>query len=257
MSEAGGPAAADGFLAGRVRVFQPADGRHRAGLDAVLLGAAVPADAAGRLADLGAGAGVAGLVAASRCPGLSVSLVEIDPVAAGCARRSVALDPALASGRARVVEADVTASAATLAAAGLPADGFDHVILNPPFHPAGRHRPSPDAARAAAHRAGPGLLDAWLRTAARLLRPSGRVTVVYRADETPELLAALGRRFGGLALLPVHPRADAPATRVVAVGRPQSRAPFALRPPLVLHEASGDWTAEADAILRDGAPLPI
>jgi tRNA1(Val) A37 N6-methylase TrmN6 len=252
-----GDTAPDRFLGGRLRVFQPRDGGHRSGLDAVLLGASVPPGASGRLADLGAGAGVAGLVAATRCRGLSVTLVEIDPVAADCARRSVALDPALAAGGATVVEADVTAPAAVLAAAGLPAGGFDHVILNPPFHPSARTRPSPDPAKAMAKAAGDGLLDDWLRTAARLLRPSGRVTVIHRADETPALLTTLARRFGGIALLPVQPRADTPATRVVAAARPQSRAPFVLRPALVLHDAAGGWTEEAEAILREGAPLPL
>jgi tRNA1(Val) A37 N6-methylase TrmN6 len=244
----------DGFLGGRLRVFQPANG-HRAGLDAVLLGASLAATARGALVDLGAGAGVAGLVAAARCPDLAVTLVDIDPAAVACARRSVDADPGLV-GRVQVVEADVTAPAADLARLGLAADTADHVIMNPPFHPAERSRPSPDGSRARAHRLAPGDLDRWLTAAARLCRPSGRVTVIFRADETPRLLAALGARFGGLTLLPVLPRAGAAATRVVVSARPQSRAPFILRPPLVLHADDGGWTAEADAILRDGAPLP-
>jgi tRNA1(Val) A37 N6-methylase TrmN6 len=244
----------DGFLGGRVRVFQPADG-HRAGLDAVLLGASLAASSRGSLVDLGAGTGVAGLVAATRCPDLTVTLVDIDPVAIACARRSVDADQKLA-GRVTVVEADVMAPAADLARLGLATDMADHVILNPPFHPAERSRPSPDGSRARAHRLEGGDLDRWLTAAARLCRPSGRVTVIFRADETPRLIAALAGRFGGLTLLPVLPRAGAAATRVVVSARPQSRAPFVLCPPLVLHADDGGWTVGVDAILRDGAPLP-
>ncbi len=66
----------DAFLGGRVEAVQPAAGHHRSGLEAVLLAAAISPDAAGRLIDLGAGAGVAGLCAAVRAPGVSVTLVE-------------------------------------------------------------------------------------------------------------------------------------------------------------------------------------
>ncbi len=243
----------DRFLGGRVLAAQPAGRAHRAGLDAVLLQAAVPDGATGVLVDLGAGVGVAGLAAAVRCPGLSVVLVERDAATAALARRSVALNAAAAGGRARVVEADVTAPAALLEAAGLPAGMADHVVMNPPFHPADRSRGSPDAARAAAHLAGPGDLDRWVRAAARLCRPSGRLAVIWRADDLPALLAAVSARFGGLVLKPVQPRAEAPASRVVLLARPQSRAPFRLLPPLVLHEGDGDWTGAADAVLRGAA----
>jgi tRNA1(Val) A37 N6-methylase TrmN6 len=245
---------ADRFLGGRLEVLQPAVRGHRAGLDAVLLGASVPEDATGLLVDLGAGVGVAGLVAAVRCPNLQVRLVENDRVAAALARDTVALNAALLGGRAEVVEADVTAPA-DLAAAGIAAQSAQHVILNPPFHPRGRTRPSPEPARARAHTSGDEDLERWLRTAALLCHPRGRVTVIYRADETPRLLAALAARFGGLVVLPVHPRADAPATRVIATGRPQARAPFKLLPAFALHGPDGRYTPDADAVLR-GAPLP-
>lgn len=246
----------DGFLGGRLVAIQPAARAHRSGLDAVLLSAAVPDGAGGTLADLGAGVGVAGLSAALRSPALAVVLVERDPATADLARRTLARNGPDLSGRARVVEADVTAAAAVLDAAGLTQHMADRIILNPPFHPAERSRPSTHAARAAAHRIEPEDLDRWLRAAARLCRPDGETTVIFRADETPRLLAAMAGRFGGLRLRPVHPRADAPASRVIVAGSPRSRAPFALLPPLVLHEADGRYTGEADAVLR-GAPLPM
>ncbi|HUG62507.1 MAG TPA: methyltransferase [Methylomirabilota bacterium] len=247
---------ADGFLGGRLTVLQLSGGGHRSGLDAVLLGASAPAGSAATVVDLGAGVGVAGLVAAARCPASRVVLVEIDPAAADLARRSIALNAAEVGDRVDVVVADVTAPAAKLEASGLRADIADHVILNPPFHPADRTRPSPDAGRAAAHRIAPDDLDRWLRAAARLCRPRGRITVIYRADELPRLIAAIATRFGGLVALPVHPRADAPAHRVVVTARPQSRAPFVLLPPLVLHRPDGGFTPAADAILR-GGELPL
>ncbi len=51
----------------------------------------------------------------------------------------------------RAIEADVTAPAKVLRAAGLVRESYDHVIANPPFHAEGAVRAAPDAARAVAH----------------------------------------------------------------------------------------------------------
>jgi tRNA1(Val) A37 N6-methylase TrmN6 len=47
------------------------------------------------------------------------------------------------------------------------------------------------------------------------------------------------------------------AKRVILLARKGSRAPFALLPGLVLHEADGRYTAETDAILRGGDALAM
>ncbi len=246
----------DGFLGRRLVVAQPARGAHRAGLDALLLAASLPDGTAGAILDLGAGVGVAGLAAAVRLAAARVTLAEIDPVAARLAQENVAANAALVGDRVRVVEADVLAPSADRAAAGLAPNAFDHVILNPPFHPADRTRPSPSPARAGAHRLAEGDLDRWLKAAAGLVHPGGTVTVIFRADELPRLLTAIGRRLGSLVVQPFHPIATAPATRVVLRGRPQGRAPFRLLPAIVLHDQGGGFRPEIAAAL-DGAALPV
>ena len=69
------PFTIDAFHRGRFFVVQPACSGHRAGMDAMMLAAAVPAGFAGRLADLGAGAGAAGLAVLSRCSRAQAVLV--------------------------------------------------------------------------------------------------------------------------------------------------------------------------------------
>lgn len=245
---------ADGFLGGRITVRQPARGAHRSGLDAVLLAAALPDGTTGHLLDLGAGVGVAGLCAAARLPGVTVGLLERDPAAAALARDNVRENGF--ADRASVVEVDVLAGPAVLAAAGLPANRAEHVILNPPFHPTDRMRASPTPGRADAHAAAPDDLDRWIRAAVQLADPRGTVTVIHRADELSRLLVAVGSRLGGIALLPIHPHAGAPARRVILKGSPQSRAPLRILDGFDLHEPDGRWRPDADAVLR-GAPLPV
>ena len=81
------------------------------------------------------------------------------------------------------------------------------------------------------------------------------IAAIIRADRTPEALAALGQR--GVHLLPLWPRAGMTAKRAILLARKGSRAPFALLPGLVLHQADGRYIDETDAILRGGAALAM
>jgi tRNA1(Val) A37 N6-methylase TrmN6 len=56
---------------------------------------------------------------------------------------------------------------------------------------------------------------------------------------------------------PVYPRPDKPAIRILLTAVKGTRAPHSLLPGLVLADASGTPTAEADALLREGATLPL
>jgi tRNA1(Val) A37 N6-methylase TrmN6 len=249
-AEASAPATADLFLGGLVKLIQPVGG-HRAGLDAALLQALVPAEATGRAVDLGAGAGAGAFAVAARATQLSVVGVERDTTLVALAR-SALREPENAAFAARVsfIEADVTGKPAALAAVGLEDGSADWVLMNPPFDIPGTVRESPDAARQSAHVAEADALDAWCRTAARLLTPSGKLGLIHRAQALPRVLDALAARFGDVRVRPVHPRAEEPASRILVRAVRGSRAGISLLPGLVLHRPGGGWTEEADAILR-------
>jgi tRNA1(Val) A37 N6-methylase TrmN6 len=240
----------DALLDGRVRLLQPRRG-HRAGSDAVLL-AAVQVPASGTIIDLGSGSGAVGLMIAARAEALEVLFVERGPMLADLCRRNIALNGL--EGRARVVEADILAPARARREAGLHPASADLVVTNPPFLEAGRSRPSPDALRAAAHQLPEGGLETWLRVCADLLKASGRVALIHRADRLYDCLGSLERGFGGIVIRPIHPRADEPASRIVITALKGSRAPLRIAPPLVLHEADGAFTPEATA-LHDGTAM--
>ena len=95
-------------------------------------------------------------------------------------------------------------------------------------------------------------LAQWVRRAAWLLAPSGALTLIWRADGLADVLSALGAGFGGIAVLPVYPRPDAAAIRILVRAVKGSRAPLALAPGLTLNDANARPTAEAEAILRGG-----
>jgi tRNA1(Val) A37 N6-methylase TrmN6 len=256
MAVAGGPAPAgpgltvDAFLGGKVEAVQPAEGHHRAGLEAVLLAASLRGDQTGIVVDLGAGAGVAGFAAAARCPAIDIVLVEREAALLECARLALARPANRAfGGRVRSIVADIAASDALAEQANTAAV----VLINPPFNEAASTSPSPKAARAAAHVLGEATIDRWLAAAAGLLRNGGRATVIFRIEGLAALLAAMTPRFAALDILPIHPRAAAPAHRVMITGIKGSRAPLRLLPPLVLHGDAGNaFRPEVEEVLRGG-----
>jgi tRNA1(Val) A37 N6-methylase TrmN6 len=244
----------DTVLGGRLALRQPRRG-HRVGHDAILLAAATGARAGERAVDLFAGVGAAGLAVALRVPGLNVTLVEIDPALATLARDNIAENDL--SGRARAVALDVDAPEREFAAAGISAGSADRVLMNPPFNDPLRQRASPAADRRLAHAASYERLSSWIGVAARLLRPSGVLTLIWRADGLVHVLDALDRSFGEIAVLPVHPRPDAAAIRVLLRAVKSSGAPLRLLPGFVLNDAADRPTAEAEAVLRENAVLPL
>jgi tRNA1(Val) A37 N6-methylase TrmN6 len=131
------------------------------------------------------------------------------------------------------------------------------VVMNPPFNDPVRQRTSPDHRRRLAHAAPRERLAAWIATAARLLRPRGTLTVMFRADGLVDLARMLDPVFGAVAVLPVYPKPDQPAIRILVRATKASRAPLVLLPGLVLNDARGRPTPQAEAVLRAGATLPL
>ena len=197
--------------------------------------------------------GAAGLAVASRVPGVNVTLVEIDPELSAIAAENIARNGF--AERARAVTLDVSGAAGEFSAAGVTPGSYDRVLMNPPFNDPSRQNVSPDAGRRMAHVAPPDLLAQWIGAASLLLHSAGVLTLIWRADGLADVLKALEPDFGSVAVLPVHGREGQPAIRVIVRASKGARAPLALVPALVLNDAAGKPTAEAEEILRDAQPI--
>lgn len=239
----------DAFLGGRLHLLQPRAG-YRAGIDPVLLAAAVPAEPGDSVLELGTGVGAAILCLGLRVPHLVLSGVEVQPEYAALARENAARN-------------GISLELHTADLASLPGDlrarQFDHVIMNPPYHAGAARTAAPDTGRETALSGAD--LELWIDTAVRRLSPAGQLTMIHDAAALPTLLGSLDARVGGVTVLPIAARAGRPARRVLLTCRKGSRAPFRLLPPRVLHDGSAhvadgdDYTAEISDVLRNGAPL--
>jgi len=235
----------DSLLDGRVKVAQPEDG-YRVAVDAVLLAAAVDAAPGASVLDLGCGVGSVGLCLAWRRPDLGITGLDREPVFAAAARANAAQNGF--ADRLAIIEADVRAP--------LPRK-FDQVAMNPPYLKAGTATVSAHPLKAAATAESDTKLADWIAAARDALKPGGILTLIHRADRLDDVLAGVSRSFGGIAILPLHPRQGRAANRIILRAQLGSGEPLAIPPGLVLHTESGAFTEAADSILRHGKALPM
>jgi tRNA1(Val) A37 N6-methylase TrmN6 len=248
MSAPPGDVSEDRLLGGRVVLRQPIEG-YRVAIDPVLLAATVCAGPQDTVLDVGSGVGAASLCLAARVPGCRITGLEKQRDLVRLAADNAGLNDV--AGRVAAIAGDLLAPPPRLAPGS-----YDHVMANPPYLDPAKAT-LPRGAKAISHAEGEADLAAWVRFSLAMVRPKGMMTFIHRADRLEALLAQLAGRAGELVLFPLWAGPGKPAKRVLVRARKDVAAPTRLAPGLILHEVDGRYTREAEAILRDAAPLEI
>lgn len=238
----------DALLNGRVHLRQAEHG-YRAAIDPVLLAAAVPAKSGQKILELGCGTGAAMFCLAARVTRLTIVGVENDAAACALAEANGVLNATL--GAFTLVSGD-----ARRLPRSLPANSFDHAMINPPYYDSAAYTAAADAGKSAAHSMAAGDLALWVKAAHGRMRDSGTLTIIYHAAGLTALLGAMQGKFGGLHIYPFWPKAEQPAKRIIVQGKKGSKAPLRLCTGMELHHEQ-NYTAAAEAVLRHGAALSL
>jgi tRNA1(Val) A37 N6-methylase TrmN6 len=243
------PLTEDAFLGGKLKVLQPEKG-YRAGIDAVFLAAAVPAQPGEAVFEAGIGVGVASLCVLSRVPAVDVTGIEITARYAMMCEENARRNGY--SQQLRVVHGDVK-DALRKDLSSMPQHGsFAHAFANPPYFEDGKVTPSPSLLKAAAHAFGPDDLELWIKVMTVMVGLRGTITLIHRPETLGKILGAMEDKFGDIRVAPLYAREGTAASRVVVQGVRGSRAPMQLLPGLALHGADSSFTPDADAVLRGG-----
>lgn len=232
----------------KVKIFQPVNG-YRASTDAVLLSSLVdklgPQDS---VLDVGSGTGAVSLCLAHRFQQQAPQIngIEIQPELAQLSNFSSQENGF--SSFLKYVNADINS-------AGLPFSNgsFSHVITNPPY--AFADMPSPNPSKAKAHNLRPTDLTGWIRFCLKMLKPFGHFFMVNRAEALTETLSALNGRAGKMLVIPIYSKKGQNAKRILICAQKDSKAPLAISPGIIVHEADGTYSPEAHKILRDGLSI--
>ncbi|HEY3346502.1 MAG TPA: SAM-dependent methyltransferase, partial [Nitrospirota bacterium] len=127
----------------------------------------------------------------------------------------------------------------------MPAEGFDMVVMNPPFRRPGTGKISPGDERAAArHELTAGIADI-ARTASIMLRNGGRFCVVYHPARLAELFSELKKRkLEPKRMRTIHSHAGDEARIVLVEAVKSGLTGFKVLPPLFIYRSLNEYTPE-------------
>jgi tRNA1Val (adenine37-N6)-methyltransferase len=214
----------DEFMNGRLRLIQSARG-YRFSVDAVLLAQFVTVKPGDVLVDLGAGCGIISLVLLLEKPVAYAVAVEIQQSLADQALRNASLNGA--TDRMGVLLADLRQAPFRKPVADL-------VVCNPPFRRPGSGRVNPDLERAIARHEIMASLNDVLGAAGSVLKPKGRVALIYPASRLADLMV----RMRAFELEPkkmqvVYPSMEEESKLVLVEGVRGAKAGVKILPPLM------------------------
>ena len=175
----------DAFMEGRLRLIQSAKG-YRFSIDSILLSQFATTRQGDWVVDLGAGCGIIGLVLLLTRPIGRVVCLEIQSALADQALRNAALNGF--KEKMSVILGDIRHPPISASIADL-------VVCNPPYRPARSGRINPDPVRAIARHEILASLHDILSAAVKLVKPKGRIAMVYPAVALADLAVRL-RSFG-------------------------------------------------------------
>ncbi len=228
---------------GNMQLIQPKQG-YRFSVDALLLADFLTVKAGERLIDLGTGAGILPLLCAALTPARQIVGVELQARLSDLARRNVAIN-GLAE-RIQIVQGDLREAAQSFRAGE-----FDVLCSNPPYRKLGAGRLNPQSEQAIARHEVACQLSDLLAAAKYLLKPGGRLFLIYLPERLAELLAGLSAaRLEPKRLRCVHATMPTAASLVLVEAQRDAAAGLRVLPPLALYAAPNVYSPEAQKILR-------
>ena len=208
------------------------------GMDAVLLSSFAKAFPGEKVLDLGTGNGVIPILMRAKGECRSFTGLEINPVSADMAERSIRLNAL--EGDIRIICGDLKEAGQIFAAAS-----FHTVTCNPPYMICGKGIQSPNPMVAAARHEVLCSLEDVVKAAAWVLKDHGRFYMVHR----PFRLAQIIRTLSAFRLEPkrmrlVYPSVKKEPNMVLIESMKGAGSGMIIEPPLIVYREKGVYTEE-------------
>jgi tRNA1Val (adenine37-N6)-methyltransferase len=224
-----------------VKIYQSKNG-YRFSVDALLLYSFVDIPLAERIADLGAGSGVIGLLLAKKYPSADVSLFELQDGLAAAAEKNIGLNGLGA--RVKVIKGDIREISGVFRP-GAHAGAFDMVVSNPPFRKERSGFVNPEEERAIARHEMKLKLPELVKAAHYLLKTRGRFFFIHHPGRLAEIISTLReKRMEVKRLRFVHSSASSEAKMVMVEALHGGRVGLKVERPLYIHDEKGAYTEE-------------
>lgn len=217
----------------------------KASVDGILLARFAGPLPGWKVADLGCGNGLVGLVIAHDNPQCSVLGIEI--------QKELVHQASEGAGLSGLPNVDFLCADLKIPSWKQTPGIYDLVVANPPYYKLGSGRLSPDPARAGARHEIFGTVVDFARAASSLLKDGGSSTWIYMPERLDDLVDAVKRNgMEPSKLRSVYSRSgDPPVFVLLEAVKGGKRIELVEDPSLVLYEKGGDrnYTEEAKSIL--------
>ena len=234
-----------------IKLYQNKKG-YRFSVDALLLYSFVNLRRAYRIADLGAGSGIVGILLAKKYHDSEVALIEIQNSLAGLAEKNIALNKV--EKRVKVIRTDIkkfklgdfhSENKTTLNSPLLTPNSFDLVVSNPPFRRQKTGLISPTDEKAIARHEIELKLADLIQASCSLLKSKGRFCMIYHPSRLVELIDALrGKHMEPKRLRFVHSNFMTEAKMVLVEAINNGRSEMKIENPLYIYKEDGTYTDE-------------
>jgi len=201
---------------------------YRYSLDALLIADFAKINPKDRVLDLGAGCGVISMILAGRHSSAAIYGVEISKEQVDIGRQNIINN--CMTDRVTLLHQDIK----TLTPA-MTSGRMDVVISNPPHIEKASGRINPDPRIAAARHEIHVTLKDIMDAARRMLRPAGRLYMIYPAGRMADVIAGMRQaNIEPKTLTIMYTRSDAPARRILIEGVNGGGAAMTITPPLFI-----------------------
>ncbi len=228
-----------------IKLYQNKHG-YRFSMDALLLYSFVNLQRVKKIADLGAGSGIIGILLAKKYINSEVTLIEIQKSLSGLAEKNVALNNL--SDRVKILTADIKMFKDKNPKI-IPPNSFDLVVSNPPFRKVRTGRLTLGDERAIARHEIKLSLKDLAESSSRLLRHHGRLCIIHLPERLTEIIDVM-RNY---ALQPkrlrfVHSNIYSEAKMVLVESVKGGNPGLKTEKPFFIYNVDGSYTDEMGSI---------
>jgi len=213
----------DSFLNGKLQIIQSRQG-YRFSVDALLLAEFVSVKREDVVVDLGAGCGIISLFLAVKSEVGFIVGIELQAELASQAKRNIVFNKL--EKKIAIIQGDLR---------HLPiGPGFAHIVVcNPPYRRQKSGRINPDFSKAIARHELSAKLDDILAAGKALLKPGGRLALIYPANRLTEIFAKMRiQEVEPKRLQIVFPNSYSHAKLAMIEGRLQGKSGLKILPPI-------------------------
>jgi tRNA1Val (adenine37-N6)-methyltransferase len=231
----------DSLFNGNIRIKQYGSG-YRFSLDAVLLAQHARPSPDHTVLDLGTGCGIIPLILAYRYPKIKVYGVEVQTALADIATLNIAENHM--DDRITIYCKDLKRLKQDMTFGPV-----DLVVTNPPYRKVKSGRLNPDQQCAVAKHELKATLFDVVETARRMLRPSGRLVIIYAAERMVDII--LEMRSAGIEpkyIRMIHSSRKVDAKRILVEGKKGGRHGITIGPPLMIYRKDSVYSDEVQAM---------